>query len=193
MKTNKIWGWLWIVLGILYFFVPLYATLEFSLHAQKGQLSLLAYLRVFRPAVLPDPHLFAGHGRVDHPRQPAAHRAYRLLDPPAPAAAAAGRRVHHDDAVRRAGHRAGLRVDPSLRRRLPAADQHPAGTNALLVAAYVILALPYMYRAVDTGLGAIDVRTLTEAAQSLGAGWPTILLRVIFPNLRSSPCSAVRF
>ncbi len=56
----------------------------------------------------------------------------------------------------------------------------------LLVAAYVVLALPYMYRAVDTGLAAIDVRTLTEAAQSLGAGWGAILLQIIFPNLRSS-------
>jgi len=37
---------------------------------------------------------------------------------------------------------------------------------------------------VDTGLAAIDVRTLTEAAQSLGAGWGTILFRVVFPNLR---------
>jgi putative spermidine/putrescine transport system permease protein len=41
-----------------------------------------------------------------------------------------------------------------------------------------------MYRAVDTGLAAIDVRSLTEAAQSLGAGWPRIILRVIMPNLR---------
>ena len=40
-------------------------------------------------------------------------------------------------------------------------------------AAYVVLSFPYMYRAVDTGLRAIDVRTLTEAAQSLGAGWVT--------------------
>ena len=30
----------------------------------------------------------------------------------------------------------------------------------------------------------IDVRTLTEAAQSLGAGWGTILFRVILPNIR---------
>jgi putative spermidine/putrescine transport system permease protein len=52
------------------------------------------------------------------------------------------------------------------------------------VAGYVVLSFPYMYRAVDTGLRAIDVRTLTEAAQSLGAGWPTILFQVIFPNLR---------
>ena len=48
MKTNKIWGWFWIALGVLYFFVPLYATLQFSLKAQKGQLSLLAYVRVFQ-------------------------------------------------------------------------------------------------------------------------------------------------
>ena len=49
------------------------------------------------------------------------------------------------------------------------------GSNVLLVAAYVVLSFPYMYRAVDTGLRAIDIRSLTEAAQSLGAGWPTIL------------------
>lgn len=58
------------------------------------------------------------------------------------------------------------------------------GSDVLLVAAYVVLSLPYMYRAADAGLSAIDVRALTEAAQSLGAGWPTILLQVIFPNVR---------
>jgi len=60
------------------------------------------------------------------------------------------------------------------------------GSNILLVAAYTVLSLPYMYRAVDTGLRAIDVRSLTEASQSLGAGWFTILWRVIFPNVRIS-------
>jgi putative spermidine/putrescine transport system permease protein len=56
-------------------------------------------------------------------------------------------------------------------------------TNVLLMCGYVTLSLPYMYRAVDTGLRTIDVATLTEAAQSLGAGWITILARVIFPNV----------
>jgi putative spermidine/putrescine transport system permease protein len=60
------------------------------------------------------------------------------------------------------------------------------GSDAVLVCAYVILSFPYMYRAVDTGLAAIDVRTLTEASQSLGAGWARILWRVIFPNLRTA-------
>jgi putative spermidine/putrescine transport system permease protein len=60
------------------------------------------------------------------------------------------------------------------------------GLNLILVGAYVVLSFPYMYRAVDTGLAAIDVRTLTEAAQSLGSSWPRILWQVIFPNLRTS-------
>ena len=58
------------------------------------------------------------------------------------------------------------------------------GLNVLVVAAYVILSFPYMYRAVDSGLRAIDVRTLTEAAQSMGAGWGRILWSIILPNLR---------
>jgi len=57
------------------------------------------------------------------------------------------------------------------------------GTNILLMFGYATLSLPYMYRAVDTGLRTIDVTTLTEAAQSLGAGWATILGRLILPNV----------
>jgi putative spermidine/putrescine transport system permease protein len=40
-----------------------------------------------------------------------------------------------------------------------------------------------MYRAVDTGMRTIDVRTLTEAATILGAGPVTILSRIILPNI----------
>jgi putative spermidine/putrescine transport system permease protein len=61
----------------------------------------------------------------------------------------------------------------------------------LLIGGYVVLSFPYMFRAVDAGLRAIDVRTLTEAAQSLGAGWRIILFQVIFPNLRVAILSSV--
>lgn len=57
-------------------------------------------------------------------------------------------------------------------------------TDLLLTFSYVTLALPYMYRAVETGLRSIDVRTLTEAAENLGAKWYTIMFRVILPNVR---------
>jgi len=43
-----------------------------------------------------------------------------------------------------------------------------------------------MYRAIDAGLRTIDIRTLNEASQSLGAGWITLIWRVILPNLRVS-------
>jgi putative spermidine/putrescine transport system permease protein len=58
-----------------------------------------------------------------------------------------------------------------------------SGTYVMMIGAYVIISFPFMYRAVDTGMQAINIRTLTEAAQSLGAGWGTIIGRVIFPNL----------
>lgn len=56
--------------------------------------------------------------------------------------------------------------------------------------AYVILVLPYAYRSLDAGLRSIDVRTLAEAARSLGASWLTVMWRVILPNLRSAVLSA---
>jgi putative spermidine/putrescine transport system permease protein len=43
-----------------------------------------------------------------------------------------------------------------------------------------------MYRAVDTGLRSMDVHSLTEAAQSLGADGFTVLFGVILPNLRTA-------
>jgi len=64
-----------------------------------------------------------------------------------------------------------------------------SGTNVLLMFGYASLALPYMYRAVDTGLRSIDIATLTEAAQSLGAGWTTIFGRIILPNVLVSVLS----
>ena len=60
------------------------------------------------------------------------------------------------------------------------------GSNALLVFAYTVLSFPYMYRAVDNGLRSIDIKSLTEASQSLGAGWLRILWQVILPNLTTA-------
>jgi putative spermidine/putrescine transport system permease protein len=55
---------------------------------------------------------------------------------------------------------------------------------------YVILAMPFAYRALDAGLRAIDVKTLTEASNSLGGGPVTTLWRVLLPNLRTAVISA---
>ena len=64
------------------------------------------------------------------------------------------------------------------------------GSSLTLTFAYAILVLPYAYRAIDAGLSAIDVRTLSEAARSLGASWATVMWRVVLPNIRSAVLSA---
>ncbi|MDQ1043861.1 ABC transporter permease [Streptomyces sp. V4I2] len=60
----------------------------------------------------------------------------------------------------------------------------------VLVLAYVVMALPFVYRALDAGLRAIDVRTLVEAARSCGASWPQALLQAVLPNLRGALLNA---
>jgi putative spermidine/putrescine transport system permease protein len=52
--------------------------------------------------------------------------------------------------------------------------------------AYLILVLPYTYRSLSAGLSAIDVKTLSEAARSLGASWFTVMWRIIVPNISSA-------
>jgi putative spermidine/putrescine transport system permease protein len=64
-------------------------------------------------------------------------------------------------------------------------------TPNYLVIPYFFLALPYAYRSLDVGLSTLDVRTLTEACQSLGAGWGQIIFMVLLPNLRTALVGAI--
>jgi putative spermidine/putrescine transport system permease protein len=65
------------------------------------------------------------------------------------------------------------------------------GTPYLLSLEYVILAMPFAYRAIDAGLRSLDLKTIVEASNSLGAGWLNTLLRVVLPNLTTALLSAV--
>ncbi|MDQ1663832.1 MAG: putative spermidine/putrescine transport system permease protein [Blastococcus sp.] len=60
----------------------------------------------------------------------------------------------------------------------------------ILVLVYVVLALPFVYRALDAGMRGADLRTLTEAGRSLGASWPRVLVSVVLPVLRTSVLNA---
>jgi putative spermidine/putrescine transport system permease protein len=60
---------------------------------------------------------------------------------------------------------------------------HLSLSALMLFWVYVILALPYAYRALAAGLSAIDATTLSEAARSLGASWFSVIVRVIVPNM----------
>lgn len=66
-----------------------------------------------------------------------------------------------------------------------------AGDSPLtLTFVYVILVLPYAYRALDAGLSGMDLATLSEAARSLGASWWTVIWRIVVPNVRAAILSA---
>jgi putative spermidine/putrescine transport system permease protein len=183
MKRSTIWAWVWIGFGALYFFLPLYATLQFSLKAQKGVLSLLAYQNVVE-----DPRFFRTFVFSLEMALLSVVVSILLLVPTA-------YWVH----LRLPRLRPLVELITLVPFVIPAVvlvfglirtySRPPinlVSSPALLVAGYVVLSMPYMYRAVDTGLRSMDVRSLTEAAQSLGAGWPTILFRVILPNLRAA-------
>lgn len=60
----------------------------------------------------------------------------------------------------------------------------------ILVFVYVVLALPFVYRALDAGVRGADLRTLTEAARNLGASWSRVLVSVVLPVLRTSVLNA---
>ncbi|CAH0122918.1 MULTISPECIES: ABC transporter permease subunit [unclassified Microbacterium] len=65
------------------------------------------------------------------------------------------------------------------------------GTGTWTLAfAYGITVLPFAYRSIQASIDAADLRTLSEAARSLGSSWPTVVLRVLAPNLRQGLLSA---
>lgn len=55
-----------------------------------------------------------------------------------------------------------------------------------LVPFYMVLTLPLVYRSLDAGIRAMDLRTLWTASESLGAGPVQTLLRVVVPNMRTA-------
>ena len=181
-RIGSWWAWVVFILGFLYFFLPLVATLQFSFRARPfGQayvnaiddprfLSSLGYsffiavvtIIVSLAIIVPTAYWV----RLRMPRlRPIVELITLLPFVVPPVVLVFGM----------------LRVFSQRPLQLAATD---TGLTIMLIGAYVVLSFPYMYRAVDTGLAAIDVRSLTEAAQSLGASWPRIILRVIMPNLR---------
>jgi putative spermidine/putrescine transport system permease protein len=60
----------------------------------------------------------------------------------------------------------------------------------ILTFVYVILVLPFAYRALAAGLGAMDLVTLAEAGRSLGCSWFGVIWRIVVPNIMGAIMSA---
>jgi putative spermidine/putrescine transport system permease protein len=191
MKLQKFFAWLAVAIGAIYFLVPLIGTLEFSLRMRRGVYSFDAYASVFS-----DLHFLSAFGfsmlmalltiifgmllvvptaywvRLRLPQLRPIVEFVTLLPLVIPAIVIVFGylRLYNSSSI------------------LPLTG-YDLTTNILLVCSYIVLSLPYMYRSVDTAMRTIDVATLTEAAESLGAKWTTILFKCIFPNVMSGVLS----
>ena len=185
MKANKFWAWLVFGLGAAYFLVPLLATFIFSLRMRRNEYTFDAYVSVFS-----DPRFYATFGyslavgavtivvgvlvvvpavyfvRLRMPWLRPIMEFVTLLPLIIPALVLVYGyiRLYNSSSI------------------LPFTST-VLGTDILLTGAYVTLALPYMYRAVDNGMRTIDIGTLTEAAQIAGANQLQIIGQIILPNI----------
>lgn len=181
----RLTGWIVLLFGLTYFALPLVGLAEFSLKARRGVYSLDAYRKILGDAefqqtfaysivmalvtiafgiLLVVPTAFWVRLKMPWARPIVEFLTLLPLVVPAIVIVFGYIRLYNTSSF--------LPLTGTL-----------MGTNLLLAFGYTVLALPYMYRAVDTGLRTIDVATLSEAAQSLGAGWTTIITRIILPNV----------
>ena len=171
-----VWRWVILVVAGIYFLIPLYAALRFAGISSFGQvvkqtgfsdaltLSIkLAIMTTVLTLALMVPTTIYVHLRL--PRLRRVMESVTILP------------IIIPPVVLIVGV---LEVSPSYLKSTP----------YLLGLIYVVLAMPFAYRSLDAGLRALDLRTLVDAANSLGAGWRATLLRVIVPNLRTALLSA---
>lgn len=185
MTAKKLGAWAALFISVFYFIVPLIGTFEFSLRMRRGEYSFDAYRSVFSDVnfhesfsysilmslltiifgmLLVVPTAYWVRLRLPMMRPVVEFLTLMPLVIPAIVVVFGYLRLYNSSSL--------IPFTGSAR-----------GTDLLLMFAFMTLSLPYMYRAVDTAMRAIDVNTLTEAAQSLGAPWRTIMFRCIFPNV----------
>lgn len=191
MNQSRLGAWIAMVIGTLYFLLPLLSTFEFSMRMRRGEYSFDAYRVVFADPHFQESFLYStGQAlatilvgvlivvptaywirlRLPHLRPIVEFITLMPLVIPSIVIVFGYLRLYNSSSW--------LPMTANAR-----------STDLLLTFSYVTLALPYLYRAVDTGLRSIDVRTLTEAAENLGAGMGTILFKIILPNIKSAVLS----
>ncbi|HEY1704561.1 MAG TPA: ABC transporter permease subunit [Trebonia sp.] len=175
-RRVPVWRWIVLLVAAVYFLVPLYGALKFSGWSAFGQVisqpgfgtSLWLSVRLAIVTTLITLALMLPTTVYVHLRLPKMRRLLEsitivpIVIPPV------------------------VLVIGLLQIAPPQLKQSPY----LLGLEYVVLAMPFAYRSIDASLRSVDVKTLTEASNSLGAGWGATLWRVILPNLTTGILSA---
>ncbi|WP_084515024.1 ABC transporter permease [Nocardia acidivorans] len=193
--------WRWIVLGLaaLYFIGPFAVAFWFTIHDKNG-VSLRAYTRILSTAGLSDalgtslalglvavaitlvlmvPTMLLVHLRLQSARPVVELLSLLPLVIPPVALVVGVRSVlswgNNSDYV-------------EITQVFTALQKQPL--SLILALVYVVIALPFTFRALDAGIRGSRIDVLVEAAQNLGAGWFTVLWRVVLPALRTSILNA---
>ncbi|WP_330180237.1 ABC transporter permease subunit [Nocardia sp. NBC_01503] len=193
--------WRWIVLGLaaLYFIGPFAVAFWFTIHDKNG-VSFRAYRRILSTAGLSDalgtslalgliavvvtlvlmvPTMLLVHLRLQSARPVVELLSLLPLVIPPVALVVGVRSVlswgNNSDYV-------------EISQVFTALQQQPL--SLILALVYVVIALPFTFRALDAGIRGSRIEVLVEAAQNLGAGWFTVLWRVVLPALRTSILNA---
>ncbi len=185
MRRSNAWAWIIFAIGVAYFLIPLIATVVFSMRMRRDYLSFDAY-----SSVLFDKQF---HATFTYSIVVSLFTIVVGLIVTVPAAYLVRLRLPQLRPLVEFVTLLPLIIPPLIlvygyikmyntSSILPLTGS-AIGTDILLILSYVALGLPYMYRAVDTGMRTIDVRTLTEAATIMGARQWTILTQIILPNI----------
>ena len=176
-------GILVLALGGIYFLVPIAATIKFSLFQGNAGFSFGAYTQILKDPLFRHTLWFSVQLALETTvvtmllMVPTVYWVHLRLR-----GSTCGRaRLDHSarDAADRARCRP-ARCFPRARARV--VDRQPEVPRGCLCRDLS----PVVYRALDAGIRAVDIHTLTDAAQSLGASRTRTLLRVILPNLRGA-------
>lgn len=188
MKSRRWLAWIIYALGALYFLVPLVATFLFSLRGKKDELGFSAYFNV-----LADYRFARSFG---FSLEMAGLTVVLSLGLLVPTVLWVHLRARRWKPVLDLFSLLPFVVPPVILAfgylRLYSSGLFAWASSPLLLAfGYMVLCFPFVYRALDAGLTALDLKKLWEASSSLGASAWTTLVRVVLPNLRSALLSAV--
>lgn len=196
LRNFPFWSWLWLIIGTLYFILPLLATFEFSLSWDPAvpwkayqrafednnfwetfiYSNVLAVATIFFSVLLVVPTAYWIRLRLPQARRIVEFITLMPFVVPAIILVFGLIRIYSSP----------FTIPFTDIQLMQPLTNFKMGTNILIVAGYTVLAMPYMYRSVDTGMRTVDIATLTEAAQSLGASWYVIITKIILPNIRSA-------
>ncbi|KAA0270328.1 MAG: ABC transporter permease, partial [Chloroflexi bacterium] len=171
LRRFPFWSWVWFIIGALYFILPLFATFEFSL-TWDPEIPLKAYQRAFEDndfwetfgysnmlalaTIIASVILIVPTAYWIRLRLPEARRIVEFITlmpfvVPAIILVFGMIRIYSSP----------IDVPFTEIQLMQPLTNFKTGTNILIVAGYMVLAMPYMYRSVDTGMRTVDIRTLT--------------------------------